>query len=279
MAALVSCGVEEDRISQSNQSNPLPAETATSTTVTSIAVTSITDVNTNPAPEIIPKTNAEYVLEVAKRDEKLSSLLWEGVGELTEYLSWRLKSVEHVNPTVEDDRPYTDSVKYVNYPIPEELMSYDQQDLIRIYYLLEVLSSKDFRSEIGQELELDTEDITGEHGGLFHLASNGTIYLEMLKNKYSCYQNGFVSHCDPDQKYIPEEPKQTLDGLIKFHFHAQIIDNSVSSTLSDADFFWRGGVVVTRVGASRFNLDYGLYLEKEDYTEDWVNLDLGVYEY
>lgn len=236
----------------------------------------------NPSQHAIPaRTNYEYVLGVAEKNDALCSLLIKGKEGLAEDISRKLEELDHVNPEGYCDNPFYDDITLMNIPTPEELARFDEVRLIRIFYLLQALSDSDFRQRIGEELEKDTRDYTCEHGGVFHLKTNGSLDIEMLRNTQNDPNVDLIiinyAHYIPDKNYCPETPKYTLDILTGFHFHARQENFVESSALSHNDFLMEQAVF-TRLGKNKFNADIGLFYKENDKVHK-ANLDLGVYGY
>lgn len=233
-------------------------------------------------------TNHEYVSEVARRDINLYPLFENGKRKLAEYISEKLGKVEHTNP--DDYYSRFNEVVVMNTPTSDDLMVFQSKYLIRLYYVLQALDTKDFRKRIGKELELDTEDRICEHGGVFHLQSDGTLEVEMLPDISRSF-NGilideiggrFGSHQnDPDRQYLPANPEYTLDLLYPFHFHAHKENYPESAAVSFNDFYGGRGLVFTPLGKEQFNVDIALFDDVKATNDEivCVNLDLGVYDY
>lgn len=223
-----------------------------------------------------PKTNREYVLAAARNDESLAGFFEGNNAYLAEKICKRLHELDHINPEGYEKIWGLEEVWVMNKPAVSELMVLDTLPLIRTYYLLEALRRPDFRNQLGLELELDTEDYTGEHGGYLHLESSATV--EVVPNENESNMALDFHDYNPDGTYTPGRPKKTLDILFPFHFHAREADYSGHSALSSQDFFWGSGAVFTRTGENEFNADVGLFTSK-DGRRIPVNIDLGIYKY
>ena len=138
-----------------------------------------------------PMTTSEYVDMVVDYDLELSTLIDDGC--LAEDISERLVVLDNTTP--EHYAGKYPSVEVMEKPTPEQLEKFHPQYLILIHYLLNALSNSDFRAEIGTELELDTEDTSGEHGGALHLSEDGDVSIEMLADRSS----------DPSMHFIGDE--------------------------------------------------------------------------
>jgi len=229
-----------------------------------------------PYPTAVAETNSEYVQEVGKGINVLIETFYNGSCVLAGEIAEKLANAEFVNPTGEF---YSEELW--NNPSKEDLEQISSGQLIRTYALMNALSKPEFREKIGEELVLDTQDKSGEHGGVLRLNPDGSVKVEMIKNTFRCGQMEIRigSHgCDADKHYSPDSIGYRLDILLPFHFHAIEIEYSKSAALSGGDFFWGPQAVFTSVGEGKFNVDVALFYKKDEKPVS-VNLDLGVYHY
>ncbi|MFH0701493.1 MAG: hypothetical protein V2A62_03575 [Candidatus Woesearchaeota archaeon] len=229
----------------------------------------------------VAKTSKDYFAQVIEGDKTLSKLI--ATGKLAHYISEELTKLEHFTP-----KGYPQSQDFghgdmENQEKPSEgyLKNFKQFFLTDTYFLLQALKDIEFRKELGRELEADTKDKSSEHGGVLRLLPNGKVKIEVIPSydgPNMLDDFGFGHRQDPDSTYTPTDIKYTLDVLNHFHFHARLTDHSESAVLSAADY-WYGGVVFTRVGGNKFNVDATLFYEREDKKVIKVNIDLGIYQY
>jgi len=242
-----------------------------------VALTSISPVGDRIFKALgLKQTNSDYISEVAEKDKNLSFYKGDKT-YIAEYISKKLKELDHINREnyVKDFKEafFGYTVTLMNTPSQEELNDFNELGLIKIYYLLNALSDVEFRKQIGTELELDTRDTTGEHGGALYLEKSGKVVIEMIPNE----PLPDITIIGRDTYYNPKRKPKSSDLLYPFHFHARGVNEIESSALSPGDFYNKS-LVFTRVGKNEFNVDVPIFFKKQDrfYT---VNLDLGVYSY
>lgn len=218
-----------------------------------------------PIVQILPQTNSEYIKMVAEISG--DAIIINGKYKLAAYISERLSEVEHINP-----EPYKGSAAIMDTPTAEELMRFDEENLIKVYYLLQSFYDSSFRQKIGKELELDRNDTSCEHGGVLYLLENGDVEVKMLSHDPLKCSMDFTSKIGSlaDYRYCPPDINVTVGELTVFHLHSHKEYNIQSTALSPGD----GGLVFSRVGEGRFNVDIAL-LNKAQI----IHLDLGVYNY
>ncbi len=239
------------------------------------ALTSSSPAESNPTQDTSEQTSYDYYQKVVKKNPGLSQLLKEK--KLPEYLSAQLAKLEHSTPKGYPESQDSGQGNLENQEKPSTgyLKNFKDFFLTETYFILQALQNSEFRSKIGKELELDTVDRFGEHGGVLHLSPDGKVNIEMLPN--TATEQEYDQHYDPDSSYNHDAPSQTLDILTFFHFHAQEVNHFKSAALSGADY-WHGGVVFTRLGRNKFNVDTAFYYKKNGKNMK-VNIDLGVYTY
>ncbi len=259
-------------------------------------------------------TNNEQVLTTARGDKTLSALLKKGNRGLAEFISSALQKQEHVNPDYYPTYAKEHGITIMNTPSPDELESLSKAQLVKIYYLLQALSDPEFRKIIGDELNKDMADKSGEHGGILHLVNlNGKLQVavEMVPNNNG--PNPFEALAldgitvgdmssedllkatdnsrEPDNEYNPEKRLFSLDMLCPVHFHAQKITldgaalsgedfENIDITSQGSQYVLREPASFSTVGGNKFNVDMGLVVLGENgKTSKAINLDLGVYPY
>ncbi|MEW6329155.1 MAG: hypothetical protein AB1468_03495 [Candidatus Micrarchaeota archaeon] len=242
-----------------------------------------------PFAEQIIKTvnhNHEYIMRVARRDKLLRELI-KNKSVLASYLADILKTLPHTDPPAGKG----EMTKIITNPTKDDLEKLELIDLIKIYYLLNALKNDEFRLVIGSELDKDTADKTGEHGGALCLGEIGDVTLRMVPNKLvvsdtANYSNG---QYNPDAYYHPEIRSSEIGPtvLTALHLHARRVNHSGCARLSPDDFKGDyGELVFTRIGKNKFNVDMGFVRVKpnspiiiDGVTTEHINIDLGVYSY
>lgn len=238
-----------------------------------------------PQPEQLVKNLSNHFVHVAHADKELVPLLKKDNEGLRKRIADALGKLNHLTPkNYVSDYP---EISVWEKPTASQLSELTTVQLVKIHYMLKALEDPEFRKRMQNELELDTADKTGEHGGVFCLRS-GKITVQMLPhvdrgNPYD-YEVGSWRY-DPDANYSPDSVPVTKDLMGMFHFHARELTVR-QSAFSSTDFFvtgsWLGfteSFLFSRPTSFAFNVDMMLILVEDNGTKikKKIDLDLGVY--